>query len=196
MIVGIDVDDVLYQTSRMIRQLTPNILDKMGITYAVNETAYLFKDVYGLTDEQCAAVGCKLEWFSVKYIDITAVHALKRLKQVQPDIDLQIVTWRPEQDTLPITQLLKQYFYLDIPVIHCLADGTSKATFCDDNGISLMLDDYESVIRDFTPANKCKGVLVATSEHVLHNKTFADEYHTVLTDWDDLNNLCLSVKNA
>lgn len=196
MIVGIDVDDVLYQTSQMIRQLAPNILYKMGIAYTVNEKAYLFKDVYGLTDEQCAAVGAKLEWFSVKYIDIAAVHALKRLKHAQPDIDLQIVTWRSKHNTLPITQLLKQYFYLDIPVIHCLKDGTNKAAFCDNNGISLMLDDYENVIRDFMPTNKCKGVLVATSEHVLHNKTFANEYHTVLTDWDDLNNLCLSIKNA
>ena len=59
-----------------------------------------------------------------------------------------------------------------------------------------MLDDYESVIRDFTPANKCKGVLVAANKHVLHNRAFADEYHTVLTNWDDLNNLCLSVKKT
>lgn len=196
MIVGIDIDDVLYNTSYMIKHLTPKLLDDMGVKYTVNENAYLFRDMYGLTDEQCRAIENKLEWTSLEYINSNAILALKRVKQAQPDIDFHIVTWRAENETIPIIQLIKQYYYLDITAIHCLPSGTNKAAFCDNNGISIMLDDYEQVIRSFTSDTKCRGVLVAASEHVRHNKAFADAYHTVLTDWDELINLCLEAKKS
>ena len=196
MLVGIDIDDVLYQTSKMIKKLVPPLLTDMHISNDTNPDAYWIEDMYGLTAEQFAQIEPKLDWTSVAYIDSSAVQALKKLKHTRPDAELCIVTWRKKEDTLPVIQLIKQYYYLDIPIIHCIPDYSSKAEFCDNNSIGIMLDDHADVISCFTPETKCRGVLVATSEYVTHNKAFTDRYHTVLRDWDDLYNLYASIADA
>lgn len=196
MLVGIDVDDVLYQTSKMIKKLVPPLLTDMHIPHTVNPDAYWIENMYGLTAEQFAQIDPKLDWKSVAYIDSSAVQALKKLKHTRPDADFCIVTWRKKEGTLPIVRLIQQYYYLDIPVVHCIPDYASKAEFCDNNGIGMMLDDHAEVIKSFTPETKCRGILVATNDYVTHNKAFADSYHTVLRDWDDLHNLYTSIVDA
>lgn len=192
MIIGLDIDDVLYNTSLMVRKIAPNLLRDMGLNDTLDETKYRISEKCHLTEEQFASISNKFEWAAHAYVNINAAHMLKKLKQTNPDVDYCIVTWRTKENALPVIQLLRDYFYLDIKQHYFLPDGTNKATFCDENGISILLDDYETVIRTFTPDVKAKGVLVST-KYVEHNRAFARECELVLRDWEDLYDIITAI---
>lgn len=188
MLIGIDIDDVLYNTSLMIRQELPPLLRKMNLPDAIDENQYNLVNKVRAPKDEIDKLNHKLNWISLAYICAPAVRALKTLKQTNSEVEYCIVTWRSEPNTLPILQFLRDYFYLDINRWHCLPCGTSKADFCENNDIAIMLDDYNEVIQDFRNHRSAYGVLVSTN-HVLHNKQFAAEHDWVLYDWSQLHSL-------
>ena len=188
MLIGIDIDDVLYRTSLMVKDEAPAILRSMGLPDKPDESVYHFRDRFKLTDEQYNEFEKKLPWLSLEYVSPAAVRAFKLLKRTNPEVEYCVVTWRPEQDALPILQLLREYFYLDIDKCYCLPETESKAEFCEKHGVGIMFDDCEHVIRSFNADMNSRPVLVSTC-HVAHNKTFAKTYDTVLTEWDELHSI-------
>lgn len=198
MLIGIDIDDVLYQTSIMIRQHAPKALRALGLPDTMDESLYHLRDRCNVNNDQYKELESRLKWISLEYISAPAVRALKLLKRTNPEVEYCIVTWRPEEDTIPILQLIRQYFYLDIKRWYCLPEETSKADFCEEHGIRLMLDDNTDVIRGFETKSTNHGILVST-EHVLHNKEYAGKYDLVLNHWNELHSLyeivCRKEKN-
>lgn len=184
--IGIDIDDVIFRTSDMIIDKAPSLLRKLGHDGKLNRECYALKDVFGLNESDTKTVEKQLEWCNPNYINWDAINAMYDLKQTYSDVDFHIVTWRPNADAYPvITEIQNRYPDL-FSEIHCLDPGTNKATFCDENGISVMFDDYEENILDFQRSDAhCKAILISP-DNVPHNKRFAETYMPKLTNWNDL----------
>lgn len=183
MLIGIDIDDVLYRTSLMIRKMAPAALRSMDLPDTLYEDRYHLQDRADISPNQYKELESKLHWITSEFLNSTAIRELKKLKQTNPEIEYCIVTWRPEKDTDPILQLLHTYYYFDIERKYCLPEGVSKAEFCEKNDIDILLDDCADVMREFNDTMNCCGILVSTEE-ILHNKAFAVTYNCVLEDWE------------
>lgn len=185
MLIGLDIDDVLYQTSTMIRKLAPTVFEKANVNFSIDENCYPLHQRCGVSEKTWQEQDKNFEWLSYDFFNEIAICELKRLQRINPDIKYCIVTWREEKYALPVAQILREYFYMDISGIHSLPIGTNKAEFCENNKIDVLFDDLPTTVSSFTDKMNSRGVLVATSD-ILHNNSAVADSKYVLTDWSNL----------
>lgn len=183
--IGVDVDDVIFRTSDMITDMAPDILRRLGYNGVLNREYYDLPAVLNVDADTAKRVESQLGWCLPEYINWDAVSMLHALRTSRP-VEFDIVTWRPEVDALPVSDVINKAYPGLFDNIYCLEPNTSKASFCDKHGITAMLDDYENNIKDFQSANTvCKAVLISP-DNVPHNKRFAKTYSLTLTNWNQL----------
>lgn len=190
MLIGIDIDDVLYETSKMIHEQLPAILQQEGLHVNINKEGYYLDDICGIYDMSIInRLNAKLDWCSPEYINESAIAALKALPEKNDNIEYCIVTWREESSAAEISKIISEKYGLHLNKRFCLPLGQSKARCCSENNIDILLDDSAIVIASFTHTNaNCEAILVSP-DFVWHNKKYANEYERVdlvLRKWSDL----------
>lgn len=186
--IGLDIDDVLYSTSSMIRRLSPEVLREANIPDQLREYEYEIAKRCNMDENQWTSISNKFRWYSIEYINRDAIKQLKALKHLHPNIEYSIVTWRSLNDAAPIIRLLQQYFNFPIKQCYCLSADKSKAELCRDKNIKIMLDDCCDVINSFKDTPKNVAILVSPDD-VLHNKPYLHEQEYILKNWSELPNL-------
>lgn len=182
--IGVDIDDVLYKTSIMIVEQSPKIMQKLGITQEPDFSKYSFKEMFHVDHDIDEEVTPFLLYNSSAYLNPVAIRAIKTHKHLHPEDEIVIVTKRSQKDATIIRDYIVNLFYYELDGIYSVPDEVSKAGFCERNGIDILFDDYEKNIQEFPKGSQCIPILVST-EHVLHNKEFAENYPRVLWDWND-----------
>lgn len=182
--IGVDIDDVIYKTSTMIVEQSPRIMRELGITETPDFSKYEFDEMFHVNYNIDDKVMPLLLFNSSAYLNQVAIRALKTHKRTHPEDKIVIVTKRDKHDTDIICDYLSKLFYFEIDEAYSVPDGVSKAEFCEQKNIDVLFDDYERNIRTFSKDSSCVPILVST-EHILHNKKFAESYSRVLQDWND-----------
>lgn len=186
--IGIDIDDVLYKTSDMIRAECPKLLETLGYhNRPLNMSHFDWQSMTGATLDDCKWIENHLPWTSRKYINKDAIVQIKQLVRTHPDTKLYIVTRRDMATTKPITNLLRRLYHIRFEKIICVSAEERKVDYCVENGIDYLLDDEENNVKQMLSNSKCKAILVSTPD-IEHNKHFAKTYNEdlLLTSWNDL----------
>ena len=181
-VMGVDLDDVLYQTSKMIIEMGTDYLKKNQIKHKLNTTGYLVEDVFGVNSLIARDIEKICEWQSPKYISKEAVYSIKRM-QNKYNAKLIVITARDQKGAgdLLYTLFREESFQVDV----VRTSITNKAETAIIEGCDVMLDDYTNNIKSFSDFIHCRPILVSP-EHVLHNKPFASTYKHVLYNWNNL----------
>lgn len=182
--IGVDIDDVIYKTGVMIKEQSPRIMQKLGVTQEPDFSKYSFKEMFHMDREIDEDVAPFLLYNSSAYLNPVAIRAIKTHKHLHPEDEIIIVTKRSEESTNIIRSYLTNLYYYDVDGAYSVPHGVSKASFCTQKGIDVLFDDYEKNVQEFPKGGTCTPILVST-EHVLHNKKFAENYPRVLWDWND-----------
>lgn len=182
--IGVDIDDVLYKTNVMIAEQSPKIMQALSITEEPDFSKYDFREMFHVNRDINKEIAPFLLYNSSAYVNSVAVRAIKTHKRIHPEDEIIIVTKRNKVDTDIIRKYLSTLYYYEVDGAYSVPSGISKAEFCEQKGIDVLFDDYEKNIRSFYEGCSCVPILVST-EHVLHNKKFAETYPRVLRDWND-----------
>lgn len=186
--IGIDIDDVLYKTSDMIREECPKLLETLGYhNQKLNMSHFDWQSMTGATPDDCRWIANHLSWTSRKYINKDAITQIKRLVKTYPDTKLYIVTRRNMATTKPIANLLRRLYRMRFEKIICVSAKERKVDYCAEHSLDYLLDDEERNVKQMLDNPKCKAILVSTPD-IEHNKRFAKTYNEdlILTSWDNL----------
>ena len=186
LITGVDIDDVLYKTSIMLKEMGTAYLIKNKISFVYNPNGYIFEDLFSISPNIIKDITNNLEsacdWASIKYIDAQAVIALQNI-QKKYNAKLYIITARNEKLTYDLLRIL--YNQYNFQVQNVFTSVSNKAAIANNNNCDIMLDDYTKNIMEFEDSIHCKPILVST-DYIKHNKDFAKTFNNVLDDWNNL----------
>lgn len=183
MIIGIDIDDVLYKTSEMMYVEGKKLLKTLGYTHDPDLSHYSLADAFKISGKDLSFVEKNLPWSSFQYLNLSAVLAIKKFVRQSDGAQVYIVTKRSAPDANPVCTYLADYLNLKIDKMICVPLNEKKSEYCDRYHIDVLLDDCsENILDIYENAEHCKGILVATPD-VQHNIALAASYPNVLRDW-------------
>lgn len=189
--IGLDIDDVLYKTSQMIKIEGTIIAQNLwGIKIHPDVSQYSLSDILGVGEYRCRAIAKRLSCTSVNYFNLDAINALKSYRATHRDVQYYIISRRSKSSIKNVISILHNEFDLDITSGWACEGITLKSTLCNRHRIDIMLDDEQDNILDITEhCAKCTPIC-CSDETVLHNKAFLVSYSGYyITDWSQLERL-------
>ena len=181
--IGIDIDDVLYMTSQMIRiEGTIIARNLWGIRVYPDSKYTGLREILGLNMYQCLAVAKRLPCTSVTYFNSDAIDVLKRFMAQYRDVKYYIISRRSKSSIKRIRHILSSN--LETAGGWSCEGLQKKSSICNAKKIDIMLDDEPGNIEDI--ANNCSRCtpICCSDDSVLHNKQFIRTYSGYyLTDW-------------
>mgnify|MGYP004637675261 CR=1 FL=1 len=185
--IGIDIDDVLYMTSQMIRiEGTIIARNLWGIRVYPDSKYTGLREILGLNMYQCRTVAKRLPCTSVTYFNLDAIDALKNFKARHRDVKYYIVSRRSKSSIKRVRQILSSEFGLEIDDGWSCEGFQNKSSICNAKKIDIMLDDEPGNIEDIAMnCSRCVPIC-CSDDSVLHNKQFIRTYSGYyLADWDN-----------
>lgn len=180
--IGVDLDDVLYQTSRMLREMGIAYLKENNIPFKYNPKGYTLEEKFTVSTGIARAVDNACDWANEKYVDLEAVIALQTM-QKEYGAKFIIITARNEKFTYRLLQTLYNMAHFQVQGVFCFS--TNKCMIANNNQCDVMLDDCVENVISFDDSLRCRPILISPS-YITHNKTFANTYKNVLWDWKNL----------
>lgn len=183
--IGVDIDDVLYMTSKMIRiEGTIIARNLWGIRVYPDSKYTGLREILGLNVYQCRAVAKRLPCTSVSYFNLDVIDALKNFKTRYQDVKYYIISRRSKSSIKQVRHILSSEFGLEIDGGWACEGFQNKSSICNAKKIDIMLDDESGNIEDI--AKNCPRCIpiCCSDDSVLHNKQFIRTYSGYyLTDW-------------